>query len=306
MSNGNFSQCTICHRPFNEKSDIVVCPECGAPSHRDCYKEHGTCAVCQGEGGVTYTDPIQSLKQQAASEKDGISTQLITCKECGSLNHPENDFCNNCGAPLEKRQAQDPFVVFSSGGNTADAIGPEDPSMLMGGYKESDTIDQVPAKDMAAYIGPNAGYYLMHFHLFSKRNRKASFSFSAFFAPPVYYFYRKMWVTGLFLAAIFFILNLPTTYTTLQQMGIQVPAFAFIENTILATQPTLVLIIQLALMSLSGIYANYLYMQKVLKSVKKVKEEFPVNYREVLAKKGGVSQIVFIIFLMALFALLIF
>ena len=39
--------CPVCGQPFQEGDDIVVCPECGAPHHRACYKQLGHCAMEQ-------------------------------------------------------------------------------------------------------------------------------------------------------------------------------------------------------------------------------------------------------------------
>ena len=33
--------CPVCSRTFREEDDIVVCPKCGAPYHRECYEEKG-------------------------------------------------------------------------------------------------------------------------------------------------------------------------------------------------------------------------------------------------------------------------
>ena len=35
--------CPVCYAKFFEEDDIVVCPVCGAPHHRDCYKHEGHC-----------------------------------------------------------------------------------------------------------------------------------------------------------------------------------------------------------------------------------------------------------------------
>lgn len=301
MSNGNFSTCTVCQEPFEPKSDIVVCPECGAPAHRACYQIENECAFCHGNGGVVYRDPAQEVKTTLPVQ-DGISVQMITCKTCGTLNHPENEFCNNCGTALEKKDkvesTPEPFSILGSFQEDPQARA-EFSKFLLGGMNETDTIDQVTAKDLATYVGSNSRYYLTHFNMFKKNNKKTSFSFSAFFAPPVFYLYRKMWSIGIITAILTFILNLPTTYQFLVNSGMSIPQLAFIENSILATNPKLVTILQLFMMSMSGIFANYLYMQKVLRSVKKIKDEAPQNYQHTLAKKGGVNQIITLIFFAA-------
>lgn len=35
--------CPVCKREFKETDDIVACPKCGAPHHRECWKLEGHC-----------------------------------------------------------------------------------------------------------------------------------------------------------------------------------------------------------------------------------------------------------------------
>jgi len=35
--------CLVCKEAFSAEDDIVVCPECGTPYHRHCYREQGKC-----------------------------------------------------------------------------------------------------------------------------------------------------------------------------------------------------------------------------------------------------------------------
>ena len=35
--------CPVCMRTFRDEDDVVVCPKCGAPYHRECYQEKGKC-----------------------------------------------------------------------------------------------------------------------------------------------------------------------------------------------------------------------------------------------------------------------
>ena len=36
-------KCPVCDRVFIDGDDIVVCPKCGAPYHRECYESKGKC-----------------------------------------------------------------------------------------------------------------------------------------------------------------------------------------------------------------------------------------------------------------------
>ncbi|MEG0116039.1 MAG: RING finger protein, partial [Hydrogenoanaerobacterium sp.] len=39
--------CPVCNKPFTAEDDIAVCPQCGAPHHRSCFKELGRCAFTE-------------------------------------------------------------------------------------------------------------------------------------------------------------------------------------------------------------------------------------------------------------------
>ena len=36
-------KCPVCEKTFTKQDDVVVCPECGAPYHRECYQKEGHC-----------------------------------------------------------------------------------------------------------------------------------------------------------------------------------------------------------------------------------------------------------------------
>ena len=36
-------KCPVCNEQFKSGDDIVVCPECGAPHHRECYEKNEHC-----------------------------------------------------------------------------------------------------------------------------------------------------------------------------------------------------------------------------------------------------------------------
>lgn len=42
--------CPVCHQPFKADDDVVVCPVCGAPHHRECYRKEGHCAYADTHG----------------------------------------------------------------------------------------------------------------------------------------------------------------------------------------------------------------------------------------------------------------
>ena len=89
-------KCPVCDKPFTENDDIVVCPVCGAPYHRGCYKEKGVCIFTDlHESGKTWAPPVPPDAPNTASElKDK------ECPNCGTLNAHSALFCNICGTSL--------------------------------------------------------------------------------------------------------------------------------------------------------------------------------------------------------------
>ena len=42
--------CPVCGQKFHASDDVVVCPQCGAPHHRTCWKEEGRCHFQSAHG----------------------------------------------------------------------------------------------------------------------------------------------------------------------------------------------------------------------------------------------------------------
>jgi hypothetical protein len=70
-------ECLVCTEKFIDGDDIVVCPDCGTPHHRLCYKENGDCinAVSHGRkfawkqgltsGAKTFQDYFEEMVKQS-------------------------------------------------------------------------------------------------------------------------------------------------------------------------------------------------------------------------------------------------
>ena len=216
MADYKGNTCPVCKQKFKEADDIVVCPDCGTPYHRECWKKVGVC-VHQADHAAGFEWTPDNVISDRPDD--------IVCPNCGTHNPLGAKYCNHCGVSLPDhpdnvqyqqdhpapggngpvyangsyqaggtpqyrqapRQEQAPDQDFFSAGSmgpdgfTCKEVGPDDP------------IDGIKARDWASYVGPSSIYYMMQFFRMQETRRKAVISFSAFFLGPFYFFYRKMW-----------------------------------------------------------------------------------------------------------------
>ena len=167
--------CPVCNRVFEENDDVVFCPECGTPHHRDCYKAVGHC-VNRGlhASGYSYyseNKPIQEKKEEAESE-DEISSIFDSFKS-------------------DDKIAADSFAF------------PNLLSMDSVYEKDEQKIDGESVADYASAIRTNAPRFINIFKEFEYKGRKISWNWSAFFFGSLYLFYRKMYKHAIAFMAAF-------------------------------------------------------------------------------------------------------
>ena len=102
------NHCPVCEQAFTDTDDIVVCPDCGTPYHRDCWKKVGACMHrSEHAAGFEWQPEIGPEAVKAAHE--------ATCPNCGTRNTPGAARCSHCGCPLPRSEA-----------DSADAAKPEE------------------------------------------------------------------------------------------------------------------------------------------------------------------------------------
>ncbi len=85
--------CNGCGKAFTEDEDIVVCPECATPQHRECYKNHGGCVNAHKHGkDFTWTGDEVINAPTPMPEK----AKTIPCPNCGYNNPEGSDHCKQC------------------------------------------------------------------------------------------------------------------------------------------------------------------------------------------------------------------
>ena len=64
-------KCVHCERVFTDEDDIVVCPECGSPHHRECYKIQDKCTNEHLHSeGTLWTTTVQPKAEEAAEPQE--------------------------------------------------------------------------------------------------------------------------------------------------------------------------------------------------------------------------------------------
>lgn len=224
-------QCVYCNKTFTENDDVVVCPQCGSPHHRECWKEKGECSNKElhaedfcWEFPAELKPKLPQRNKENLSEnavykfKNGEST--VICPHCGSLNYGFDAVCMNCKKPLTDNRVSESNY---DGENSADAPGDLSGEKLyeyylrFGGLRPETKIDSVPACEYAAYIGNKSGRYIRKFAIIERFARKFSVSFWAFLFGPVWFFYRKMYKEGLIFLLTLLVLAGAQSYCSLTE-----------------------------------------------------------------------------------------
>ena len=290
--------CVRCHAYLFPEDDIVYCPVCGAPHHRECYNQLGHCALEEFHGTDRQYDKVKEReKAQSAAETPNTGENaegLITCQMC----HEKYDFalnaCPKCGAP-NIAKAGGSFVNFD---------------FLGGVPADYDIGDGVTADEAKRFVAANTPRYIPKFAVMNAKN-KLSWNWLAFLFPCGWMLSRKMYKNGIIaglltvISTLFYlpfmnaINNLGTSpgetqaqlmqniYSHLPEMGAAVLAAVFIGFAL-----------NIAVRLLSALFGDYLYKTYTVASIKTIRaesEDMDYDYR----KKGGVNIFLFLLGTMA-------
>ena len=295
--------CPWCGEKFAEGDDIVVCPECGTPHHRACYKEHSACANEEkhGENFEWKSAVVPHVHKPEPGEN--ASSETTSCPNCGTENPGNSRYCLSCGAPLSEKSVRSPRELsFEEFQRERTRIFTESFSSFEG----------ISAKEVAIYVRSNVGYFLPRFAAFSK-GAKFDTNFSAFIFSYFYLFFRKMYGLGIAVFAATTLLSIPTLLLDFQMIQEQYVASGLLSEIIwnVPHQETLAIysvvanlfiwIIRIFLM----LFFNRLYYQKAIGDIKKARvflvdkdEKTILNF---FNKKGGTGLIVPLIFIALFF-----
>ncbi len=221
-------RCPVCEKVFEKDSEIVVCPICGAPHHRDCYETLMHCHFQdKHQEGFDYKTEYSKEYEKESTRDSGQTgnnnSGIVACENCGTFNIAGSDKCSACGEQLPKdsnpykpydRHTQESSTppAHGTGGTQSDqpfggfAFDP------MGGLKaETDVGAGVTVGETAKFVKNNSPFYTRLFHQIKVFGR-SRFSFVGFLFHGGWMLYRKMYKLGTVITAIMALLIISQYY----------------------------------------------------------------------------------------------
>lgn len=297
--------CEYCHAKLFSDDDVVICPECGAPYHRECYKSLGHCVLEQFHGTENSYDNLIKQKQvninedkdteddsisAFASDNSGVEATIgVKCRMCGEEYNANASACPSCGTPN----------ISKFGGNAIffDFLGGVSPDLDLG--------EGVTADEAKKFVMANTNKYIPKFEKM-KKGKKLFFNILAFLFPVPWLFSRKMYKWGAFIGAVQVALSAilmpylkimsPSSSTaTYDEMTNNLSTFfsglsrgnLVFHISVISAVSLITVLIHILL----GIFGDLIYRNYVISSLKDIKSDTEADFEESIHKRGGVSLI---------------
>lgn len=246
--------CPICRAPFGEKSDIVVCPQCGTPHHRVCYMVKNRCAFedKHAEGYVwkgylpdeTVPSDAETLSSSEKADDEKMREEL---------------------RPIINGMMSDDPAAFES------LFGNDETRKFFSDMQNKEIgEDGVSIHELAAYVGSSVWHYGRAFSLFrgtaDGKKHFVSFNlFSGLFAPT-FQFYRKMDLLGVGVLA-------------LMLLPLVISRFVFgnarTSSVMIGNGPAIFLnLISTAVMIVMCLFGDYFYYKHAVSRIKKIRSSY--------------------------------
>ncbi len=308
-------RCIVCNEKFDEKDDVVVCPECGTPYHRACYAKNGKCVnTALHESGRSW-QPAYDVGGGMPSESDTV------CRRCGFHNDGGELFCARCGFPMkaleehnetfrsQNQQYQDgeaPGEYNRNFNNTGAGVNIQ-PFLInfsdpLCGYNPDEDFDGVRLCELGDYVESNTHYYLPNFKRIKETGRTMTWNFAAMLFPEFYFANRKMPLVALAVFIVRFFAVLPYYIAVLSQTDVAVLselARSFdIRSQAFQMLNVFSYIVSYGVMFFCGAFANWIYYRHAVKKTAKIKVSVPPQFlRQTLRSKGGTSALWLVLFI---------
>lgn len=276
-------KCAVCKAYLFAEDDVVYCPECGAPHHRDCYNAISHCALDEFHGTENQYKKPEPPKQENAQPVQNIT---VKCGMCDYEYDITEEFCPECNTPNVAR-AGGRFIAFD---------------FLGGVPADMDLGDGVTANEAKKFVVNNTHRYIPKFAGF-KSGKKASWNWLAFFAPCGWFLSRKMYVWGSVIGALqiaFTMLSAPF-YKAISYLDFS-EAANYIERSNIITENIATIgvvavvtafigvLLNFVLKIVSAVIGDLVYNKRVINTITEIKTKSE-HKDEDFRKKGGINLV---------------
>ena len=300
MSNNNYEKynCPVCYGKFFDDDDVVVCPDCGAPHHRECFNSLGHCKF-ENEHG---TDKQWNANNNEHTDNDN-SGNTLHCPYCNKEIFSDTIFCPQCGNDVNKESGKSNYNNTYTNQN-ATGFGQFMMYDPLGGISPEEDLGGATAIDCASYIKASTASIIPKFSKMNRNKKKISWNWVSFLIPEFYFLYRKCYgfavlaITGfiafycLQLPMLNWMYNLPGYTQTmannqLVQLMSENAATLSTTNFVLSNIGLGVFVLYRLLF---GMFGNYILKSNCIKKINEFKADpNVVDYQETIALKGGVN-----------------
>ncbi|MBQ5885092.1 MAG: zinc-ribbon domain-containing protein [Clostridia bacterium] len=194
-------QCAFCKALLFDEDDVVHCPVCGAPHHRECYLSSGHCALEHLHGTANEYNP----HPENDSGEIPLDREGHVCPKCGKISSSDTIFCPYCGTLFAKNAEEEEKDNFPK---VEINVGDENPikaamqQKALGGIDKDAKIDGIKAGVIASFVRMNTPRYIPLFAHFAEHKKKRHWNWSAFLFPAAWNAYRKNYMYSAVFAAL--------------------------------------------------------------------------------------------------------
>lgn len=167
------TECPVCKKKFENGDDIVTCPDCGTPHHRECYKLVGHC-VNSGLHDSDFRFVREHNQTDSPKPSDENDNYYIPQTDF-NIRNESTSFPNQ---DVSEKTISDIKAIIASNSEYD---------------RDTDTIDGESVSDVAATVVTNTKRFVNVFKKFDKTNKKTNWNWCAFIFGPLYLIFRKMY-----------------------------------------------------------------------------------------------------------------
>ena len=174
--------CPVCSEKFKENDEIVVCPECGTPHHKECYNSLGEC-----KNKSFHSENFSFTPVEEKSEKLDVLIEDEVKKTEDVINVVNVEFNGEDSKNNEEIKSTIEELFKNINGKSTDQV----------------LINNVPSSFYEVAVGKNQNYYMPRFLIMEGTQKKQFMNIVAFIFPFAWAIYRKMYKIAILIFCLY-------------------------------------------------------------------------------------------------------